>query len=417
MKRILLLSLVLLGLSCAADEYAGLPGYYIPYLDQKADEIAGLRKTEADGFFFWTDTHFPDNAGNAAAILNFFQEKLGPCKLFHGGDVALNAETLAPGIEANTASWKLAGRHGMLFPVRGNHDYTSSTSKQHENRQTMTAAQVTEYISSFLSSEAVKGPAETANYYYVDSRKGKVRYVVFDSTDTVDGIKIVYGLSPQQMDWIFNEAVAGLPDGWSLFFLSHVPFAPDHNDCVSLLEAGEKISALGDKAIMALCGHRHADMESGIGQVFQVLTAGDCLVDTGRTNVPYSLPLGRKAEGTVNEQTIDYVSISANHDRVTMKRIGYGYDRVFNIRPVQAYVGQPVVLNPSSDGPVRWFVYDAVGSSTTAWSPDRFRDYVTSHKNASITSDGSVTVISPGCSIAVATYSDGTKEFFMISGK
>lgn len=133
--------------------------------------------------------------------------------------------------------------------------------------------------------------------------------------------------------------------------------------------------------------------------------------------IPYSLPLGRKAEGTVNEQTIDYVSISANHDRVTMKRIGYGYDRVFNIRPVQAYVGQPVVLNPSSDGPVRWFVYDAVGSSTTAWSPDRFRDYVTSHKNASITSDGSVTVISPGCSIAVATYSDGTKEFFMISGK
>lgn len=201
--------------------YKELPEYYLPYLDRKADEIARLKAEEASGFFFWTDTHFPDNAGNAAAILEYMQKKLGPCMLFNGGDVALNADRLAPGIEANTSSWLQADLCRTLLPIRGNHDYTFSTSVNVKSPETMSDAQVNGYLSSFLS---------------------------------------------------------------------HVPLAADHSGDRSLVAVGKKIAALAESrsVLMALCGHRHSDVESGIGSLFQVITAGDCLVDMGRIRTPYS---------------------------------------------------------------------------------------------------------------------------------
>lgn len=402
---------------CTTESSRKLPEYYLPYIEQKVAQIEELRKYEADGFFFWTDMHFPDNAGNAAAILDYMQGELGECKLFNGGDAILNSDSLAPGLKANSRSWTQAGRYGTLFPIRGNHDYTSSTSARHERPETMTQKQVSEYIASYISSDAVRGPDPAANYYYVDSKTGKIRYVVLDSTDSVKDGRIIYGISQKQYAWIFKEVVATLPSGWKLFFLSHVPLAPDHTDCRSLLNVGETIGSIGDKVLMVLSGHRHSDLESGIGRVFQVLTSGDCLDDSDRTVTPYSLPLKEKQQGTVNEQSIDYVSISGDYTKVTMKRIGNGYDRIYNVCPVVAQVGETVVLEASAPAPVRWFVFDAVGNRTSSWNGNGYRDYDTSHKNASISSDGSLSLVAPGCSIAVATYADGTKEFFMVDAR
>lgn len=399
-------------------DYKELPEYYVPYLDGKADEIARLKAKEASGFFFWTDTHFPDNAGNTAAILEYMQKKLGPCMLFNGGDVALNADRLAPGIEANTSSWLQAGLCGTLLPVRGNHDYTSSTSAKVKSPQTMGNLEVNEYISSFLSPFAVvPQSAGTANYYYVDDAKGKIRYIVLDSTDSVKDDRVKYGISAPQYQWIFNDAVASTPKGWSIFLLSHVPLAADHAGDSSLVAVGKKIAALAESqsVLMALCGHRHSDAESGIGSVFQVITAGDCLVDMGRIRTPYSLPADKKQAGTVNEQTIDYVSISKDHSKITMKRIGYGHDRIFNVNPLEASVGGTIALKSSLEGPVKWFVYDAEGNTVIQSEDGWDRIYVTSHKNASVSPDGIVKILAPGSVIAVATHEAGTKEYFMIT--
>ena len=398
--------------------YKELPEYYLPYLDRKADEIARLKAKEASGFFFWTDTHFPDNAGNAAAILEYMQKKLGPCMLFNGGDVALNADRLAPGIEANTSSWLQADLCRTLLPIRGNHDYTSSTSVNVKSPETMSDAQVNGYLSSFLSPSAViPQSAGTANCYYVDDAKGKIRYIVLDSTDSVEDDRVKYGISAPQYQWIFNDAVATTPKGWSMFFLSHVPLAADHVGDSSLVAVGKKIAALAESrsVLMALCGHRHSDVESGIGSFFQVITAGDCLVDMGRIRTPYSLPADKKQAGTVNEQTIDYVSISKDHSKITMKRIGYGHDRIFNVNPLKASVGETIALKSSLEGPVKWFVYDAEGNTVIQSEDGWNRIYVTSHKNASISPDGIVTILSPGPVIAVATHEAGTKEYFMIT--
>ena len=395
-------------------DYSPLPDYYAGYLDAKAEEIKELKRDEADGFFFWTDSHFPDNAGNVAAVLEYLQGKIGAHKLFNGGDVAKNAETLEDGMTANTSALLQAGLYGTLFPVRGNHDFTSTTSRAVSDPETMGNLEVARYLSSFRSPVSVTDQRPHTNYFYVDSPEGRIRYIVFDSTDSVSDARIRYGISDGQMDWIMRQAVATVPKGWSIMFLSHVPFAPDHTDHPSLIEAGKKMSRTGN-VLLGICGHRHTDMESGIGSVFQVLTAADCLEDVGRTATPYSRPLPKKKAGTVSEQTVDYVSISRRHDKVTMKRIGWGYDRIFNIRPVFAKVGQTTGLEASRSGRARWYVFDAQGNSVGKYDGNGMRNYVTSHRNASVSDDGLIECKAPGNVIAVALYDDGTKEYFMVS--
>lgn len=395
-------------------DYKQLPEYYREYLDVKAERIRNVQRREADGFFFWTDSHFSDNAGNAAAVLEYIQGKTAPRRLFHGGDVARNAEHISGGLAANTSSMLQAGLYGNLFPVRGNHDFTSTTSHAVTAPETMGNLEVNRYLKSFLSPSAVTdNEACGANYYYVDSPKGKIRYLVLDSTDSVSDMRVRYGMSRTQMQWVFCDAVASLPAGWKIMVLSHVPLAPDHSSHPTLVEAGSRLASNGN-VLMCICGHRHADMESGIGTVFQVLTAADCLDDMGKSVAPYAIQPKKKTAGTTDEQTLDYVSISRDHSKVTFLRIGWGYDRIFNVRPVEVKHGESVVLKPSLPGPVKWFAYDTTGNSVGAYKEDGLRDYVTAHEHAHIMPDGTLQCHNSGDTIAVALYEDGTKEFYMI---
>ena len=410
MIRFLIFVLSFAFISCVG-EYKGLPDYYVDYLDAKCTQIKELKSDEADGFIFWTDPHYPENAGNTAAIIEYIQKKTGPCMLFCGGDAAKNAPELEGGVAAYSALLRQVGRNGNLFPVRGNHDFTSSTVKT-DIPETMDDSQVASYLSSFRSQNAVTDrSASNPTWFYVDSPKGKIRYIAFDSTDSVQEARIRYGMSEMQLKWIFDEAVATLQSGWKIIFLSHVPLAPDHTDQPSLLEAASRIAEM-DNVLMCISGHRHSDLESGISNVFQVLTAADCLGNVGRTLCPYSEYAGKKVAGTVNEQTLDYVSVSKDYSKVTMKRIGWGYDRIFNIRPVVAKVGD--VLEMKASSVVKWFAFDAQGNKVGKYREDGLRDYQTSHLNASICEDGHLKCLRAGNTIVVALHEDATKEYYMI---
>ena len=412
MRRFLMFVLFLvLALSCSSD-FKKLPDYYDDYLDEICVQINELKSDQADGFIFWTDPHYPENAGNTATIIDYIQKKTGKCLLFCGGDATQNAPSYEPGLAAYTALLTHVGRHGLLCPIRGNHDFTSSTSRA-DTPQTMDKESVYDYLSSFRSSKAVVDTSECCpTWFYVDSPKGKIRYVVFDSSDTINHNRIRYGMSEKQLSWIFDTAVATVPQDWKIIFLSHIPFAPDHTNVKSQLDAGARIAGL-DNVLMCISGHRHSDMESGIGGLFQVLTAADCLLDVGRTLSPYSKYPGKKALGTVNEQTLDYVSISKDYSKVTMKRIGYGHDRIFNVCPRIASVGDVLEMKASMH-PVQWFAFDAQGNETGKYGEDGLRNYNTSHLNASISEDGHLTCLRAGYTIVVALHEDGTKEYYMI---
>ena len=398
-------------------DYKELPAYYNDYLDGKVSEIAELKKTESDAFFFWTDTHYPDNAGNTAAVLEYLQGKIGPTKLFFGGDTSLNADRLDPGVSANTSSWMQAGLYGCFFPIRGNHDFISSTSSAVASPETMNNLEVHRYLDSFTSPAAVYNPDDAqANYYYIDNDKAKIRYVVFDSTDSVVDGRVHYGMSDRQRQWLFDGIYGSLPKDWSVIFLSHVPFAKDHNTLPQHLDVCGRISELSrDRTVLlSVCGHRHSDVESGIGTVFQVITAADCLVDMAKIVSPYSVRQPKKEKGTVNEQTIDYVSISKDHSKVSMKRIGYGNDRIFNVKPVCCPVGESVSLKSGLTGPLKWFAYDAEGNSVIPSGDGWHRLFKTSCTGLSVSHEGVVTALSPAASIVVATDAAGSKEYFMV---
>lgn len=411
MKRYLIsiFSLVL-ALSCTR-EVQNLPDYYVDYLDTICVQINELKANEADGFIFWTDPHYPENAGNTAAIIDHIQKKIGNCLLFFGGDATKNAPSMDEGLAAYSALLSQVGRNGNLFALRGNHDFTSST--RDAAPQTMSAEQVDSILSPFISPKAVFDTSENhPTWYYVDSPRGKIRYIVFDSSDTIKNDKILYGMSEKQVNWIFDTAIATAPKDWKILILSHVPFAPDHTDVPSHLDAASRIADI-DNVLLCIAGHRHSDIESGIGGVFQVLTAADCLIDVGRTLCPYSQWAGKKVAGTVNEQTLDYISVSKDYTKVTMKRIGYGHDRIFNIIPKIAKVGD-VLKFKTSVGPVKWFAFDAQGNKIGAYREDGLREYLTSHLNASISEDGHLTCLRAGYTIVVALYEDGAKEYYMI---
>lgn len=411
MKRYLLsiVSLILV-LSCTGKRQ-NLPDYYTNYLDSLCTEINELKANEADGFIFWTDPHYPENTGNTAAIIDYIQKKTGNCLLFFGGDATKNAPSMDEGLAAYSAQLSQLSRNGNLFALRGNHDFTSST--RDANPHTMNAEQVDSVLSPFISPKAVFDTTEShPTWYYVDSPEGKIRYIVFDSSDTIRNNRIRYGMSETQINWVFDSAIASAPKDWKIMILSHIPFAADHTDVQSHLDAASRI-ANTDNVLLCISGHRHSDMESGIGGVFQVLTAADCLIDVGRTLCPYSQWAGKKVAGTVNEQTLDYVSISKDYTTITMKRIGYGHDRIFNIAPKKAKVGDVLEIKASAS-PVKWFAFDAQGNKTGEYREDGLREYFTSHLNASISEDGHLTCLKEGYTIVVALYEDGTKEYSMI---
>ncbi|MBQ9548988.1 MAG: hypothetical protein IJV01_07545 [Bacteroidales bacterium] len=397
---------------CRAGGYRDLPAYYPSWLDGKAAEIAALKKGEASGFFFWTDVHFPDNAGNSGAVLEYLQEKLGPQRLFFGGDATLNGKSMYPAMDQFETMMMQANRYGTLCPVRGNHDYTSHT---HEKKpsETMTDAQTAEFQRALRTPAAV-GPDEGC-YYYVDDKAGKIRYLVFDSTDSVQEGRVVYGVSKPQFAWMREQALATLPKGWDVVVFSHVPFAKNHTKLPSHREAEQLISTLKGKpaALICLSGHRHSDMEGTVGGVFQVLTAADELHSTAGVRLPYSKKLAAKKEGSVNEQTIDYVSVSKKHDRVTMLRLGHGNNRIFNLRPVEVPAGKPVQLVSSLDGAVDWFVFDAPGGKVEK-PKGKPAFYACKATLASIDGKGSVSALGEGLAVAVATAGDGTREFFLL---
>ena len=408
------------GVSAALQITRVLPDYYNAYLDEIVEEIVLLKKKEADGFFYWTDTHFPENSGYASAIIEYVQETIGPVKIFFGGDATKNAPSLSPGIEMFTASCLQAGSHGMFYPVRGNHDFTSTTSESELEPQTMDNKAVYEYLSSLSGADVIRDEnVPASNYYYLDSAKGRLRYVVFDTTDNVVDGKIQYGISDRQMDWIFNHAVSTLPKGWKLIFISHVPLDSGHFNYEAITKAGDKIAALAPDGNVLLClaGHRHSDMESGIGAIFQVLTESDCLVDCARTHTPYSLQTEPKRRGTVSEQTLDYVSISKNRRTVTFKRVGHGYDRIFNVRPIDVKTGTRVKLPRVAGNSPLWTIYNADMFSIGPYDETGLRKMQIDTDGIIMLDSNHVYCEKSGNYIAVALKKDGSRHFFMLSAR
>lgn len=375
--------------------YVPLPGYYGKYLSDVAEKIRELRKDEADGFYFWTDCHYPENAGNSPAMLEYLLDQAGSAKVIFGGDATLNGNALTPGIDTFYASLLQMGKYGGLYPVRGNHDFTSDTHSDKPG-EILGTFPVASCLSGFRGAGAVAPEGDpAANYYYVDNAQAHLRYIFVDSTEEVSDGRVVYGISDRQHRWIASTALGSLPDGWDAVVLSHVPLSLEKYP--SLKSVGTETATSG-RVLFFLSGHHHRDMESTIGDVFKVVTAADRLFGSGDKSRPYAAPLQPRKTGTVYEQTFDYVSISAKHDVVTMVRVGRGADRIFHLVPIELSKGERYKL-PTRAGN-KWFACDAEGN------PDS--------TVVSVSSTGAVKARSDGNAIVVCRDKSGACTFYMI---
>lgn len=413
-----------------------LPSYYDEYLKNKALQISRLQSSESDGFYFLTDTHFPFNNGNSAAMIDRLQTQTSRRKVFLGGDmIGEGVNTLSEGLAMQTSLFlHLRGVSDGIYPIRGNHDFTTLTKRNSVQRETLSQFETAAFFRKFADSRAVFNYDDpSSDYYYVDAPDSKIRYIAFDTTDSVEDKFIVYGIDTRQLKWIIENAILTTPKGWSVYFFSHVPASKDHNANKTILKAGECIDALSSyrvfeldgkkydfsqrsdiQVLMMQSGHRHSDAESAIGTTFNILTA----CDSKRVNFSLGMPLSGcrapKVEGTIGEQSFDYISISSDKKIIHAVRLGDGQDRIFHIIPIECRIGETVKLTPTLRGRLKWAIYDGQGNKTVTDASGK-RYIEPSCNVAELAKSGIVKTKARGSSIAVAMDKSGVSEFFVLS--
>ncbi len=319
------------------EEVREVPDYYVPYLEEKADRIRQLQKSEVDGFYFITDMHFPINYGNSATLIETLEHMTGKRLIVYGGDVLTYVDDFNEGMAMQISALEQMRGVSPILWARGNHDIVNYTGKKKwitKERKTLPAWESTKLLERFRPAKAVSNESDPyTSYFYYDCPGKKVRYVVFDTIDTVQDDNMQSGLSDTQLRWIVEEAILGAPRGFGLVFVSHIPFlgekrrisaeialsAFSEHSTFKLGETTYDFASRQDlRMICVVCGHKHRDyfLKFPGGQT-QINVMADCNYDEIK-----------RVKGTVEEQSFDYVSISKD-GHVRTVRIGKGEDREF----------------------------------------------------------------------------------------
>lgn len=318
-----------------------VPAYYEKHLKAKAAEIARLQRSEADGFYFWTDTHFPSNFGNSPALIERLEQMTGRRNVIMGGDVITYVDDFREPLAQQICAFEQVRGAAPVYWVRGNHDcvnYTGRKAWNKEERKAMYQWESAELFSRFRGPGAVVDTeAPYSSYFYFDNPEAGIRYVVLETTDDVADNKVIYGMADRQLQWVAEEAILKAPAGYKLLFFSHVP--PVNDDTPSINLAAKEIEAISSHGLFTaggktydfsrradletlgiVCGHRHRDFENGFGEgLVQINVDADCNYQR----------LG--AAGTTDEQCFDYISISRDFKTIRVVRIGAGQDRTVTL--------------------------------------------------------------------------------------
>ncbi|MDO4949228.1 MAG: metallophosphoesterase [Bacteroidales bacterium] len=314
-----------------------VPDYYASYLEGKAAQIRQLQKTEIDGFYFITDMHFPVNCGFSASLLEALGHMAEKRLIVYGGDALTYVDDFDEGLAMQISALEQMRGVSPVLWARGNHDIVNYTGRKQwitKERKTLPAWESAKVLARFRPMRAVSNEVDPyTSYFYYDNPGKKVRYIVFDTTDTVQDDNMQGGLSDTQLRWVVEKAILGAPKGYGLVFVSHIPFLGEKKkipaeDALSsfsehsTFKLGEKTYDFASRQdlrmICVVCGHRHRDYSLRFpGGQAQINVTADCNYEDIK-----------RAKGTVEEQSFDYVSISMD-GRIRTVRIGKGEDRQF----------------------------------------------------------------------------------------
>jgi len=324
------------------DEVREVPKYYGAYLKKKAAQIKKLQEDEAEGFYFWTDSHYPVNAGNTPALIEALEKSSSRRPVIYGGDALTYLDTMDTALAMQISAIEQIRGVAPFYWIRGNHDFVNYTGKIREGitakRKAMTQWESVRLFEQYSSQNIIKDLDHPYSaYYYFDNEESGIRNIVFETTDKVVGNKIQYGVSDNQLDWIIRDAVLGAPKGWKILFFSHVPPVGAGEESIrriaDVLEAFSlhKAVKVGElfydfsrrkdlEPLGLICGHKHKDDSEKIGNgIYQILVDSD------------SNSKRLQSEGTIDEQSFEYFSISKDCKVIRTVKIGAGQDRTFKV--------------------------------------------------------------------------------------
>ena len=412
------------------------PSYYENLLSEKESAINSDGNNVAS-FIFITDTHVQTNRMQAPLLIKHLLEHTKIKNVIWGGD-AIGAYGTVADIETQ---WKrhalydsLISQSGYLYKIRGNHDFTIKESSQSNKGVTYSQQKTAQLLLDGHPQNIVLNSSDAgACYYYFDDKDNKLRFIVFDTTDSVREGNVawgtIYGVHDTQLQWVADSAIATTPKGYGIIFLSHVPFTDTTGsrhvvlsnvrelvDAAALKTMGEIGNVKYDftklknvKVLMCLSGHNHQDMQTFRNGVVHMVTACDAAYDDYKDD-PFVRDLSGMKKGTTNEQCFDCITINKKRGIIKTYRIGIGGNRVFHTNPLSYRVGKRKRLKTSLQGHVEWHSYNASRNKYDGkWT--LFNDVV------SLDSDGNVICEKRGESVVFAIDDNGNREFYNIEVK
>ena len=435
-----------------------LPDYYNAHLDAVAAKVNALAERTVDGFWFITDLHITANRRNSGKAIAALSAKAPAIrKTLCGGDLpeAFSEKFESPkaGVDYAIDYYRLfwvepiEASGQLVYTAKGNHDFTIRQNATSTDGFTCSGADARRIV---MGSKGCRGADVVTNpddpeacYYYFDNAAAKVRYIVADTTDTVDPNRkfwaVVSGMHEKQLRWLADRAVSTIPDGWSAVVMHHIPIT----GCVGsdgdgaafrvfreLLEAYQNrgtctvcgkdydFADAGGRIFMDITGHHHAERQTfqkGILHVTEPCDAayGDYIVGSK----PWCGDLPRKASGTVFEQTFDAVQIDPERDLAYFTRVGGGQDRIIHTKPVAVTIGRAKLFEATQlKGPLTWGCYDADRIVTKPNPNNRYNPLVGYANSVAVIDDtGMFSATKPGEAMVVAMDAKLNKEIFPVT--
>lgn len=411
----------------------GVPNYFQGVLSDIINAVNG-NGASAKPFIFITDTHVMANGMQSPELIKRIVEHTKINKVIWGGDAIC-----AFGEDAEIErSWR---RQILLdstvadlcnvYKIRGNHDFTIKESRSSDKGITYSQRKTAQMLLNGHPDNVVLNAADQgACYYYFDDKESHLRFIAFDTTDSIKGENVawgtIYGVRDKQLQWIADSAIATIPKGYDIIFLSHVPFTDttgarykELSNVREIVDAAAKRTAgrVGNvnydftklrktSVLMCLSGHNHQDMQTYRNGAVHMVTASDAAYNDYKAD-PFVKDLSGRTKGSKNEVCFDCVSINKKKELISVYRVGIGGDRFFHTKALKLKVGKSKQLKASLNNPVEWHSYNASGNRYNGkWT--LYNDVV------DIDDHGMVVCKKQGEAVALAIDEMGNKEFYNI---
>ena len=412
-----------------------LPDYYFEddYITDKVAKINDLwlnTGAYADLFLFFTDAHYYANFLKTAPLIEYILKNSCVRKSFYGGDTAHNTgyDTVEDVSWENRVA-KTIIPYSKYLPVRGNHDY-------YNNNKLYPYTAVRNNLFNLCNVEKIVIDDRTiAVYYYFDEDFSKIRYIVLDTFDPYNPNYINrLEISDEQFAFVAN-ALNTVPNGYSVIMVGHT--SPQngmmHEDIeysraenlrkfLAAYQKKESVTINGNtydftsatsKILMYVAGHSHEDMQNYVdGTLYVSVPCDSWNRNRGSMHTYHEYPT--IAGKTINEQCFDVCIFDRGNDVADFVRIGWGFNRRFNLNKIELQVGNTLQLTSVFATVSQWLIHDSQGATYDSSIPSSQERWSFTNNVATISSGGLVTALSAGECYAIAIADNGDKEFFYI---